>query len=77
MSGRGRADGGRRVVAIGGGTGLPVVLGALKHDGHGYLIIPDKPGIGVELAPDAATKHPYKQRWVGTRLNADGSVMDQ
>jgi len=54
-----------------------IVTGALKHDGEGYLIIPDKPGIGVELAPDAAEKHPYKMRWVGTRLMKDGSVMDQ
>ena len=54
-----------------------MVIGALKHDGHGSLIISDRPGIGVELAPDAAKKHPYKQRWVGTRLNSDGSVMDQ
>jgi galactonate dehydratase len=54
-----------------------MVVGALQHDGKGYLIIPDKPGIGVELAPDAAQKHPYRARWTGTRLNADGSVMDQ
>jgi galactonate dehydratase len=54
-----------------------MVLGALKHDGEGYLIIPNTPGIGVELAPDAAEKHPYRMRWTGTRLNADGSVMDQ
>jgi len=31
MAVRGRANGGRRVVAIGGGTGLPVVLTALKR----------------------------------------------
>jgi uncharacterized cofD-like protein len=31
MAGRGRSNGGRRVVAIGGGTGLPVVLAALKR----------------------------------------------
>jgi uncharacterized cofD-like protein len=31
MVGRRRQDGGRRVVAIGGGTGLPVVLAALKR----------------------------------------------
>jgi galactonate dehydratase len=54
-----------------------MVLGALKHDGTGHLIVPDTPGIGVELAPDAAEKHPYRMRWVGTRLNLDGSVMDQ
>ena len=31
MAARGRLDGGRRVVAIGGGTGLPVILTALKR----------------------------------------------
>jgi galactonate dehydratase len=43
----------------------------------GYLIIPDAPGIGIELAEDAAERHPYKPRAVVTRLNEDGSVMDQ
>ncbi|MDQ2784557.1 MAG: galactonate dehydratase [Chloroflexota bacterium] len=43
----------------------------------GYLIIPDVPGIGIELAEDAAERHPYKPRAVLTRLREDGSVMDQ
>ncbi len=54
-----------------------IVKSTIRHDGKGYLIIPDAPGIGIELAPDAAEKHPYKMRWVGTRLHADGSVIDQ
>src|SRR5215203_176640 len=49
----------------------------LRYDGQGSLIVPDAPGIGVELAPDAAERDPYRPRWPGTRLNADGSVMDQ
>ena len=40
-------------------------------------IIPDAPGIGIELAEDAAERHPYKPRAVLTRLHEDGSVMDQ
>jgi galactonate dehydratase len=44
---------------------------------NGYLIVPDAPGIGVELAQDAAQRYPYKPRAVVTRLNVDGSVMDQ
>ena len=44
---------------------------------NGFLIIPDAPGIGVELAPDAREKFPPKPRPVGTRLNLDGSVVDQ
>jgi galactonate dehydratase len=49
----------------------------LEYDGHGSLLVPDAPGIGVELAPEAAQRHPYKMRWLGTRLYDDGSVMDQ
>ncbi len=54
-----------------------IVKTVLEYDGHGSLLVPDAPGIGVELAPDAAARHPYKMRWLGTRLYADGSVMDQ
>ncbi len=43
----------------------------------GYLIIPDVPGIGIELADDAQERHPPLPREVVTRLNVDGSVMDQ
>src|SRR5215813_10630195 len=50
---------------------------SLRYDGAGSLLVPTAPGIGVELRPDAAEKYPYKPRWLGTRLNADGSVMDQ
>jgi galactonate dehydratase len=53
-----------------------IVKSAVKLE-NGFLIIPDAPGIGIELAEDAQEKHPYRMRWVGTRLNSDGSVMDQ
>ncbi|HVX42561.1 MAG TPA: galactonate dehydratase [Mycobacteriales bacterium] len=48
----------------------------VRRDG-GYLLIPDEPGIGIELAPDAAERHPYRPREVVTRLHEDGSVVDQ
>jgi galactonate dehydratase len=54
-----------------------IVRTALRYDGQGSLLVPTVPGIGVELAPDAAERYPYKPRWLGTRLNADGSVIDQ
>jgi galactonate dehydratase len=54
-----------------------IVNGAMVHDGKGYLLIPNDPGIGIELRPDAREKAPYKMRWVGTRLHVDGSVIDQ
>lgn len=43
----------------------------------GFLIVPDAPGIGIELRPDAAERYPYVPRDVTTRLHADGSVVDQ
>ena len=48
----------------------------LTVDG-GFLLVPERPGIGIELAPDARERHPYRPRAVETRLNSDGSVMDQ
>lgn len=44
---------------------------------NGFLIVPDAPGIGVEIAEDAEEACPYVPREYITRLNSDGSVMDQ
>jgi galactonate dehydratase len=41
------------------------------------LIVPDAPGIGVELAPDAREQYPFRAPQFKTRLHADGSVIDQ
>jgi L-alanine-DL-glutamate epimerase-like enolase superfamily enzyme len=41
------------------------------------LVIPDRPGIGIALAPDAAERRPYRPRLVDTRLGTDGAVVDQ
>lgn len=43
----------------------------------GFLVVPDSPGIGIELAEDAQEKYPYKPRAFKTRLHIDGSVVDQ
>ncbi len=53
-----------------------IVKETLKLD-NGFLIIPDAPGIGIELAEDAAEKYPPVPREVITRLHVDGSVVDQ
>ena len=53
-----------------------IVKGILKEE-DGFLIIPDAPGIGVELVEGAMEKHPFVGRSKVTRLNTDGSVMDQ
>jgi galactonate dehydratase len=54
-----------------------MVTGAAAHDGEGYLVISDAPGIGVELKPGAREKCPPVPREVISRLHADGSVVDQ
>ncbi len=53
-----------------------IVKSALKCE-NGFIIIPNAPGIGVELAEDAQERWPYKPRAVHTRLHVDGSVIDQ
>jgi galactonate dehydratase len=44
---------------------------------NGFLLAPDAPGIGIELADDAQERIPYQPRQVKTRLHVDGSVVDQ
>ena len=44
---------------------------------NGFLVIPDSPGIGIELAEDAEEKFPPVPIDVNTRLHKDGSVIDQ
>ena len=43
----------------------------------GFLIVPDAPGLGIELAEGAQEKYPPVTREVETRLHLDGSVVDQ
>ncbi len=43
----------------------------------GYLIVPDKPGIGINLIEDLEEKFPFRPHVVCTRLNIDGSICDQ
>jgi galactonate dehydratase len=53
-----------------------VIKSAVKLD-KGFLIVPDAPGIGVELTDDAAEKYPYVPGEFVARLYTDGSVVDQ
>jgi galactonate dehydratase len=43
----------------------------------GFIVIPDVPGIGVELAEEAEKRFPFRPRPVESRLHRDGSVVDQ
>ena len=53
-----------------------IVSGTLTLQ-DGFLVIPDAPGIGVELVEGAAEAHPFRERAMTTRLHVDGSVVDQ
>jgi galactonate dehydratase len=44
---------------------------------EGFIVIPDAPGIGVELVEGAEELFPHRRRPVLTRLHRDGSVVDQ
>jgi galactonate dehydratase len=43
---------------------------------RGYLVVPDRPGLGVELKPNIAATYPYKPFTAPTPLHEDGSVAD-
>ena len=43
----------------------------------GYALLPEAPGIGVDLVPDVEKKFPFKRRQILTRLHEDGSIVDQ
>jgi galactonate dehydratase len=53
-----------------------IVKSALQLE-NGFLIIPEAPGLGIELAEDAAERYPFRPLAVETRLHVDGSVVDQ
>ena len=44
---------------------------------EGFLMIPEAPGIGIEITEDAPKSFPAVSRPVNTRLHVDGSVLDQ
>ena len=44
---------------------------------NGFLIVPEAPGIGIELMDDAEELYPYRPRPYVTRIQEDGSVYDQ
>ena len=52
-----------------------IVKQPLKRE-QGYLVIPEGPGIGMELVDGAAERYPYRPLPVITRLHVDGSIVD-
>jgi galactonate dehydratase len=57
-------------------SGPKIVVEPLRLE-EGYLLVPDKPGIGVELADDIEHRYPPREQSVQARLGVDGSVVDQ
>ena len=43
----------------------------------GYLIVPEGPGLGIELNEEAIAKYPFKDKVLETPLGIDGSVADR
>ncbi len=43
----------------------------------GYLVVPDGPGLGVELNEAAIAKYPFKDKIIETPIAQDGSVADR
>ena len=56
--------------------GNDIASGLAEQEG-GFIAIPNAPGIGVELAPDAERRFPYNPRPIRMRPHEDGSVVDQ
>lgn len=44
---------------------------------NGFALLPDAPGIGIELVDDVEIKFPFKRRNINTRQHIDGSIVDQ
>lgn len=44
---------------------------------NGFALLPEAPGIGVDLVEDVEKKFPFKRRTIATRLHVDGSIVDQ
>jgi galactonate dehydratase len=43
----------------------------------GYLLVPDGPGLGIELNDEAISKYPIKDKVLETPIASDGSVADR
>ena len=50
-----------------------IVEEPLQRDG-GYVIVPDRPGIGVELREDKLSQFPYRPHGITGAFRADGAV---
>jgi galactonate dehydratase len=56
--------------------GSQIVTGLAAPE-HGFISIPDGPGLGVEVAEDAVDRFPARQKPVAMRPHLDGSVVEE
>jgi galactonate dehydratase len=57
-----------------GSAALDEIVDAPLASAGGYVAVPDRPGIGVELREDRLGKFPYRPHKIAPALRADGSV---
>ena len=53
-----------------------LLINPLKLE-NGYLIVPEGPGLGIELNETALAQHPFREKILDTPLGFDGSVQDR
>ena len=58
------------------GAARDLVTAVVADDGAGYLDVPDRPGIGIDLDEAAVAHFPAVPRRIESRLHHDGSVID-
>lgn len=44
---------------------------------NGYILLPQAPGLGIELIDDIAEQFPFKGEYGGINLHEDGSIVDR
>ena len=44
---------------------------------NGYILLPDAPGLGIELVDDIADVFPFQGEHGGIHLHEDGSIVDR
>lgn len=58
-----------------GGNEKDMLKNPIEYE-NGYIIVPDAPGIGIELIDDITEKFPPQQRTINAQISYDGSVRD-
>lgn len=57
-----------------GSTALNDIVDTPLAVKDGYVAVPDRPGIGIDLREEVLTRYPYRPHAISTAIRADGSV---